>query len=114
MRLRTVWLVIAAVNVLWAAAFFGYVKRSTVPVMRGGEIVGGEQKVAVADKNSAAPKTTPKTSPPNQGTNAAPSNVVATPTNTAPAGRQFGWQDVTNDIYKDYIARLRAAGCPEK
>jgi hypothetical protein len=32
----------------------------------------------------------------------------------APAGRQFGWQDVTNDVYKEYLGRLRAAGCPEK
>lgn len=53
--------------------------------------------------------------------NIAPPVAAASKTNAAqpplaptPAGRQFGWQDVTNDVYKDYITRLRAAGCPEK
>jgi hypothetical protein len=30
------------------------------------------------------------------------------------ADKKFGWQDITNDSYLDYVARLRSAGCPEK
>ena len=34
MRVKTVLLMLVAVNVLWAAAFFGYVQRSTTPVIK--------------------------------------------------------------------------------
>ena len=30
------------------------------------------------------------------------------------ADKKFGWQDVTNETYLDYVASLRAVGCPEK
>jgi hypothetical protein len=32
----------------------------------------------------------------------------------ASAGKKFGWADVTNETYVDYVARLRAAGVPDK
>jgi hypothetical protein len=116
MRVRTTWLLIAAINVLWAAAFFGYVQRSKIPVVRGGEIL------RKADSVTALPKAAP-TNPASVNTSNTSQAAALPKTNAAqpqlassalPAGRQFGWQDVTNDTYKDYIARLRAAGCPEK
>ncbi|HMJ89095.1 MAG TPA: hypothetical protein VK530_04730 [Candidatus Acidoferrum sp.] len=118
MRVRTALLVIAAVNVLWAAAFLGYVQRSTTPVARGGEIIRQTEQgktpakqvaasnaiVALSNKAAAVAVT-----PNSHTTSAVPANLTLTPT-----GRQFGWQDVTNEVYKDYIARLRLVGCPEK
>jgi hypothetical protein len=115
MRARTPWVLIAAVNVLWAAAFFGYIHRSTAPVMRGGEIV---RKLDAT--NSILANSPALSQPSKPGTN---TTTAAHGTNSpapsalpklAPAGRQFGWQDVTNEVYKEYIARLRIAGAPEK
>ncbi|HTD65686.1 MAG TPA: hypothetical protein VK846_04035 [Candidatus Limnocylindria bacterium] len=111
MRVGTVLTILIVVNVLWAAAFFGYVKRSTTPVVSK----GGSVAAPPALSNSTAAATGPK-----QG--AAPTNstanIASTPasaTNVLPAAAyQYGWRDVTNEIYTRYITKLRAAGCPEK
>lgn len=119
MRVKTVLLVLVAVNVLWAAAFFGYIQRSTTPVIK-----------------ASAPASAPSALKPNTAapamTNHSPALVTAKPTNLTAvaeiktnaasrvpksipsADKKFGWQDITNDSYLDYIARLRLAGCPEK
>ncbi len=116
MRVRTAWLLLAAVNVLWAAAFMGYVQRSTTPVVRGGEILRKSDQANTSLK-SASPPAVNVTNPAPTGT-AAKTNLGASQpmanATFAPAGRQFGWLDVTNDVYKDYLTRLRATGCPEK
>jgi len=118
---------IAAVNVLWAAAFFGYAHRSTIPVQHGGEIVrpdGQPKTVALLTKPGAPVRETNQSKPATAASPVAKTNataganiaaVGARPTDPAlaPAERRYGWQDVTNDVYIDYIARLRHAGCPE-
>jgi hypothetical protein len=113
MRVRTALALLIAVNVLWAAAFLGYVQRSTPPVRK------------LAEEATAAP-VAPATNLP--GTNIAPTVMVVTnvavppvATNSAPRepkslvsnGKKFGWQDVTNETYIDYVLRLRAVGCPD-
>ncbi len=109
-------MLILAVNVLWAAAFVGYSRRPSKPVLTGGEILRADRQpgtnpllranAAVTTNFAAAQSATNVVAP--LASNAAP--MVA----LAPAGRQFGWQDVTNDIYTNYVTRLRLAGCPEK
>src|SRR5882724_9367889 len=102
MRVKTVLSILAAVNVLWAAAFFGYVQRSTTPVVRpGGEpavtsVVRSNPALSVGIDQKAIPKTIA-----GNATNPTP---VITPapapiTNVVRAARQYGWQDVTNEIY---------------
>lgn len=105
---------LVAVNVLWAAAFFGYVKRSTTPVIRPGSEVTPVRTVESNRVPIATPKTVPSATNP-------PPVVVATPVPTPtttnvppPVAHQYGWKDVTNEVYQQYIAKLRAAGCPEK
>lgn len=45
----------------------------------------------------------------------APSNDVPRRPRSLPSvGRTFDWQDLSNTVYLDYIAGLRAVGCPEK
>ena len=118
MRVKTVLLVLLAVNVLWAAAFFGYVQRSTTPVIGS----SSHAPVISAKKTNIL---TISTAMPAAVTAAKPSNAIAAvepKTNAAPrtprsipsAEKKFGWQDITNDSYLDYIARLRSVGCPEK
>lgn len=106
-------MLILAVNVVWAAAFFGYANRSTKPLVAGGEIVRSEapatgttarlQAVSVAGQTNLAAKTSN-----------APAVTATPPVAVVSGGRQFGWQDVTNDLYTNYIVRLRQAGCPDK
>src|SRR5688572_2299699 len=111
MRVRTVLGILVAVNVLWAAAFLGYMQRSTTPVIR-----------PVAETASAGFKSnslTIKTNPAPVVAVAPLTNVVAPSlanTNPPPsprkmlasADKKFSWQDVTNDTYLDYIANLRS------
>ena len=47
-------------------------------------------------------------------TNQTPAPIVATPPAVPRAVRNYTWQDVTNEIYPQYIANLRTVGCPEK
>jgi hypothetical protein len=118
MRLRTAWLLIAAVNVLWAAAFYGYVRRSTTPVVRGGELLRpGASSASTGLVVRVAPSSLTNITTTNAPARPASVTAVAVATNGAPVpavGRQFGWQDVTNDVYRQYILNLRAVGCPEK
>ncbi len=111
-------MVIAAVNVLWAAAFIGYVRRSTTLVVRGGELLrpGDSNRV-----ESLVVRTNPvATNATNAALAASPATNVSVPAAQSarlpvlPAGRQFGWQDVTNDLYRQYASSLRAVGCPDK
>ena len=106
-------MLLAAVNALWAAAFFGYLHRSTAPVVRGGEMIrSGEQTNSPARVAVPQQAATAKTNAPMGIARATNSTPGLAP--LAPAGRQFSWQDITNDVYTNYIARLRLAGAPEK
>lgn len=111
MRVRTALALLLAVNVLWAVAFIGYAKRSTTPIpsMQSAAQRDSVKVPAPAQTNVAASVST---------SNAAPfltnKSVVLTPKTLASSGKEFGWQDVTNDTYLDYVARLRAAGAPDK
>ena len=116
MRLRTAFVIFAALNLLWAAAFIGYAFRSRTPGV-------GDEDAAPILAASRPPSTN---LPP--ASNAAPAltaqRSVASITNapgpkkTAPhlvaSSKQYGWQDVTNAGYRQYIENLRAVGCPEK
>jgi hypothetical protein len=114
MRVRTALAILIAVNVLWGAAFFGYIHRSTTPVMKPREETPAAKPI-VAASNAPAPvvAATPATNPVPL---AAPiTNVAARAPKSLPsADKKFGWQDVTNETYLDYIASLRSSGCPEK
>jgi hypothetical protein len=123
MRVRTLLAILLAVNALWAAAFFGYVHRSTDPV-----IPPVRAAVSTSDSNTAPAASNVLVSSKATSsvvTAAATNAVLASATNQVAAAsprprslpstdKQFGWQDITNDTYLDYIANLRAAGCPEK
>ena len=116
MRVKTALAVLIAVNVVWAAAFIGYVRRSTTPLVKlapDGKL--SETVVApTAPSSNAAPSAVP-TSDTNSLSTANKSNVqVLEPKSLASAGKKLGWQDVTNDSYVDYVARLRTVGAPEK
>ena len=55
MRVRTALVVLLAVNVLWAAAFLGYVRRSTTPVVKlGADAPAATAKPAVQTTASNA------------------------------------------------------------
>jgi hypothetical protein len=113
MRVRTALAVLIAVNVIWAAAFIGYARRSTTPLVK---LSSEPVATQIASSSNSSPS------------NIAVSNVatnIQTATNTskvpalepkslASVGKKFGWQDVTNEAYVDYVARLRAVGAPEK
>jgi len=110
MRVRTALAILIAVNLLWAAAFFGYVHRSTTPLVHRS-----------LDVSPSAPQHAASILPTNANsitTNAAviqTSNAIpGAPRTMASADKKFGWQDVTNEAYSDYIVRLRSIGCPEK
>jgi len=116
MRVRTGMAVLIAVNVVWAAAFLGYARRATLAPPR----LTLETKspppaaVQVPSASNAAPTSVLSrvtNSPPVPGPSNAP---LAEPKTLASAGKTFGWAEVTNDTYVDYVARLRAAGTPEK
>jgi len=120
MRLRTVLSILVAVNVLWAAAFIGYVQRSTTPVVKPG---GFSSRPASTKSNSLAlpflavqtNQVSTNSRPASNGLPvAADTSVPPVVTNVVRSARQFGWQDVTNASYPHYIANLRAIGCPEK
>jgi hypothetical protein len=117
MRVKTALAVLIAVNVVWAAAFLGYARRSDTPLA----------KLPPGDRPAAEITVPPVTSL----SNPAPPAVLASLTNTLPpasasnapvlepkslpsVGKRFGWQDVTNETYVDYVARLRAIGVPDK
>ena len=116
MRVRTVVAMLVAVNVLWAAAFFGYVQRSTTPVVKPG---ADTATLPVKPTNAAAASNIPAAAS-TQSTNPQANMVLKTnatprsPKSIASADKKFGWQDLTNDAYLDYIASLRSIGCPEK
>ena len=113
MRLKTGFLILIAVNILWAAAFFGYVQRSTTPVIQ--RVAGTTNASGTSNAITAASKTNQATPVPVASTNPAPTVAAAAAPATVPrAVRDYTWQDVTNEIYPRYIANLRAVGCPEK
>ena len=118
MRTQTALLIFAALNVVWGAAFLGYAYRSKTPVIR-------EDAGRLANSGPVSTTTNPTT------TTSAVQQAAAPVIRSAPVGsnfaaavqpvkvlaaspRQFGWQDVTNDSYRQYITNLRAVGCPEK
>ncbi len=114
MRVGTILTILIAVNVLWAAAFFGYARRSTTPVVTHERAhIGSNSSNAgsfIRPSTSAAPHSVSASNPASVVTAIASS---ATNAPTVPA-YQFGWRDLTNESYRGYVARLRAAGCPEK
>ncbi len=109
MRARTVLWFLLAVNVLWAAAFVGYVRRE-------------RSTLSSPPPGHSLPPVVPRTVELTQVTAAVVSTIAPTnapgPSNglvvARPGPRPYGWQDVTNDVYARYLADLRAAGCPEK
>lgn len=115
MRAKTVLLIVLAVNVLWAAAFAGYARRlrtapaaqpAAVAVSNNLETVRGPVPASNAPATSLAPVLP-----------AALSNESAAPVMPVvarPSAYQYGWRDITNASYAEYLMRLRAAGCPEK
>lgn len=115
MRVRTGVVILIAVNVLWAAAFIGYVQRSTTPLVKqltDAPASAMKDTPSAKASNATVAITTPST---NHFAVASPSNSMArTPKSFPSADKKFGWSDVTNEIYLDYIANLRAAGCPDK
>jgi hypothetical protein len=103
-----------ATNVLWAAAFFGYVHRSTTPIVKqlADAPTPGKDTSAAKSSNAVPGVAKPVT---NELAVSSPTNPAARAAKSLPsADKKFGWCDVTNDIYLDYIANLRATGCPEK
>ena len=108
MRLKTGFLILVAVNVLWAAAFFGYVQRSTTPVIEpGANTPPGPTAPPKVPTNASAPVAA-------AATNQTPAPSLVAPPAVPRAVRNYSWQDVTNEIYPQYIANLRTIGCPEK
>ena len=104
MRVKTALAILVAVNVVWAAAFLGYLRRPVEPP---------------APAASPAPSVVIVTNTPPpvvlHVTNFVPVTNEAVPAKSlASTGRRFTWRDVTNDAYLDYVARLRAAGAPEQ
>ena len=112
MRLRTALVIFAALNLIWAAAFMGYAFRSRTPVVSE-EAPAPVLAAALATNlppttNAARPTVAQRTVVTN-----APAAKKATP-QLVPSTKQYGWQDVTNAGYRQYIENLRAVGCPEK
>src|SRR5436190_930711 len=117
MRVRTALAIVIAVNVLWGAAFFGYIHRSSVPVVKPVTDASTTNKpqAAVVANTSNAVAAKEGTSTNAVPASVAPTNQVARGPKTLPsADKKFGWQDVTNDTYLDYIGSLRSVGCPDK
>lgn len=112
MRVRTALAVLIAVNVVWAAAFIGYARRSTTPLIK-------LSPEPITIPTTSATNTSPSTATAGVTTNTqAATNtskpLALDPKSLASMGKKFGWQDVTNEAYVDYVARLRAVGAPEK
>ena len=115
MRVRTVLLVLLAVNVLWAAAFFGYVQRSTTPVItHSSAVIAAAKPTNAFITSNIAPATAAQPTALVVAVEAKTNSGPRGPKTIPSADRKFGWQDITNDSYLDYIARLRSVGCPEK
>jgi hypothetical protein len=114
MRVRTALAVLVAVNVLWAAAFFGYIQRSITPVVKADAPVPSAKQTNSLAASNAAPLLVSQPAnhvvKPDAKTNA----TARAPRSIPSADKKFGWQDVTNDGYLDYVASLRSVGCPEK
>ena len=115
-RVRTVWALLVAVNLVWAAAFFGFTRRPAAPLAKLSPETNLPAPAAVLKASASNAATPPalvvfSNIPPT----ASPSNATTVePPSLAPSAKKFGWADVTNEIYAAYIARLRAAGAPEK
>jgi hypothetical protein len=112
MRVRTALAILIAVNAVWAAAFIGYARRSTTPLIK---LSPEPITTPVTSASNASPPATVVSVTTNAQTITNTSNPLALdPKSLASAGKKFGWQDVTNQTYVDYVARLRAIGAPEK
>jgi hypothetical protein len=112
MRVRTALAVLIAVNVIWAAAFIGYARRSTTPIVK----LSPEPIVTptTSISNASASATTASVTTNTQAATNTAKPLALAPKSLASTGKKFGWQDVTNETYVDYVARLRAVGAPEK
>ena len=112
-RVRTVLGLLIAVNLVWAAAFLGFTRRPVASLAP----LPLETNLPVLATASNSNTTTPPSLilvtslPPTVNPSNAP---VIEPPSLAPSAKKFGWADVTNETYVAYIARLRAAGAPEK
>jgi hypothetical protein len=112
MRVRTALAVLIAVNVIWAAAFIGYARRSTTPIVKLSTEPIATPTTSVSNASPSATTASVTTNTPAATNTAKP--LALDPKSLASAGKKFGWQDVTNETYVDYVARLRAVGAPEK
>jgi hypothetical protein len=112
MRVKTALAILIAVNVVWAAAFIGYARRSTTPIVKlSSEPIATPTASA---SNTSAPNATPIVTTNIQALTNTSKALALDPKSLASAGKKFGWQDVTNQTYVDYVAGLRAVGAPEK
>jgi hypothetical protein len=113
MRVRTALAVLVAVNVLWAAAFFGYIQRSTTPVVRADAPAPSSKQTNTLSASNAAVALIAEAT--NGLAKVSATNAVSRGPKSLPsADKKFGWQDLTSDNYLDYITSLRSVGCPEK
>ena len=111
-RVKTVLALLVAVNLVWAAAFLGFTRRPAAPPTKLPLEINLPVLVAAPVTSNALPALAVVTDIP---PTVSPSNAPAIePPSLVPVGKQFGWADVTNENYLAYIARLRAAGAPEK
>lgn len=121
MRVRTVWIGFVALNLAWASAVYFSPRREVL--VAAVKPAGPAVAVAVAKTNPIPEVTAPKlTNPPPVVvvvTNSAPRPETAATTRTnqwqaAPGGKKFTGQDVPSEAYLQYVANLRAVGCPEE
>lgn len=125
MRLRTALIIFVALNAAWATLFLSQLRRPVEKIVLDAPGTNPAQTTRVTSNaltsvtNLAARLTLTGsntllragTNAPLAGTNApSPSNTVAS---VPSIGRNFGWKEVQSEEYRQYLANLRAVGCPE-
>ncbi len=115
MRVKTFLALLVAVNLVWAAAFLSFTRRPSAQITKLSPEINLPAPTVVSTASASNAATPPALVVTNITPTVSPSNApVIEPPSLAPSAKQFGWADVTNETYAAYIARLRAAGAPEK
>ena len=113
-RVKTVLALLIAVNLLWSSAFLGFTRRPGAPLAKQPPETNRPVLATAPMTSTAATPPTPVVFT-NISPTASPSNApVIEPPSLAQSAKKFGWADVTNEAYVSYLARLRAAGAPDK